>query len=307
LAEAITVSGQTSIRWAMDNMNRYLNNLLGTDKDYVIASDTDSLYVEMKGIVDKFVPNKTVQEKVEFLDKVCEGKIQPFIDKFYGELAERVNAYEQAMQMKREAIAETAVWTGAKRYIMNVWNNEGVAYKEAKFKMVGIEAVRSSTPTICRGAIEDAAKIVLSGRQEDLFEYIEKFRVLFHNANPAEIARNSSVKEMSKYTLGDKGVPMHVKGALNYNEMLRKLSLENKYPRINDGDKIKFVSLTLPNPARCEVIAFPAGYLPPEFNIEKYINREDHMGIGFMTPITTIATAAGMKTQHVATLEDFFS
>ena len=307
LAEAITVSGQASIRWAMDNMNAYLNKLLETDKDYVIASDTDSLYIEMKGLVDKFVSNKTTQEKVDFLDQVCEGKIQPYIDKFYGELANKVNAYEQAMQMKREAIAENAIWTGAKRYIMNVWNNEGVAFKEAKFKMVGIEAVRSSTPTICRGAIEEAAKIVLSGDQQKLLDYIEQFREKFNKADPADIARNSSVKEMTKYKLGDKGVPMHVKGALQYNAFLRKLNLENKYPKISDGDKIKFVAMNMPNPAQCEVIAFPSGYLPPEFRIEKYIDREDHLKVGFLTPMTTLATAANMKTEHVATLEDFFS
>lgn len=307
LAEAITVSGQTSIRWAMDNMNRYLNKLLGTDKDYVIASDTDSLYIEMKGLVEKFVPDKTTQEKVDFLDKVCEDKIQPYIDKFYGELSQRVNAYEQAMQMKREAIAENAIWTGAKRYIMNVWNNEGVAFKEAKFKMVGIEAVRSSTPTICRGAIEEAAKIVLTNDQEALFGYIERFREKFDKAAPADIARNSSVKELSKYRLGEKGIPMHVKGALYYNEMLKKLNLTEKYPKISDGDKIKFVSLKLPNPARCDVIAFSTGFLPSEFDLDKYIDRDDHFDVGFLTPITTIATAGGMKAVKVSTLEDFFS
>ena len=307
LAEAITLSGQVSIQWAMNRMNEYLRKLLGTDKDYVIASDTDSLYIEMEDLVNKFVPDKTTAEKVDFLDQVCEGKIQPYIDKFYGELATEMNAFEQAMAMKREAIAESAIWTGAKRYIMSVWNNEGVAFKEAKFKMTGIEAVRSSTPTICRGAIEEAAKIILKGDQSALFDYIESFRDKFNEANPADIARNSSVKEMSKYKLGDKGVPMHVKGALQYNDFLRKLNLTNKYPRISDGDKIKFVSLVVPNPAQCEVIAFPAGYLPPEFRLEKYINREDHIDVGFLTPITTIASAANMKTEQIATLEDFFS
>ena len=307
LAEAITISGQTSIRWAMNNMNAYLNKLLGTDKDYVIASDTDSLYIEMKGLVDKFVSNKTVQEKVDFLDKVCEDKIQPYIDKFYGELAQRVNAYEQAMQMKREAIAENAIWTGGKRYIMNVWNNEGVAFKEAKFKMVGIEAVRSSTPTLCRGAIEEAAKIVLSGDQEALYNYVDTFREKFYQAPADDIARNSGVKGMTEYSLGDKGTPMHVKAALHYNDLLRKMNLENKYAKISDGDKIKFVSLKLPNPLRCEVIAFPAGNLPPEFGIEKYIDRDEQMKVGFITPMTTLSSAGGMKAERIATLEDFFS
>ena len=307
LAEAITLSGQVAIQWAMNNMNDYINKILQSDKDWVIASDTDSLYIDMSGIVNKFFADKTTAEKVELLDKVCEDKIQPYIDKFYGDLATKMNGYEQAMQMKREAIAENAIWTGAKRYIMNVWNNEGVAYKEAKFKVVGIESVRSSTPTICRDAISDAAKIILKNDQDALFEYIEQFREKFNSANPADIARNSSVKEMSKYKLGDKGVPMHVKGALQYNEFLRKLNLTEKYPRISDGDKIKFVSLKVPNPAQCEVMAFPSGYLPPEFRLEKYIDREDHLKVGFLTPITTIATAGEMKTEKVATLEDFFS
>jgi DNA polymerase elongation subunit (family B) len=307
LAEAITLSGQVAIQWAMNNMNDYINKILQSDKDWVIASDTDSLYIDMSGIVNKFFADKTTAEKVELLDKICEDKIQPYIDKFYGDLATKMNGYEQAMQMKREAIAENAIWTGAKRYIMNVWNNEGVAYKEAKFKVVGIESVRSSTPTICRDAISDAAKIILKNDQDALFEYIEQFREKFNSANPADIARNSSVKEMSKYKLGDKGVPMHVKGALQYNEFLRKLNLTEKYPRISDGDKIKFVSLRVPNPAQCEVMAFPSGYLPPEFRLEKYIDREDHLKVGFLTPITTIATAGEMKTEKVATLEDFFS
>ena len=307
LAEAITLSGQVAIQWAMNNMNDYINKILQSDKDWVIASDTDSLYIDMSGIVNEFFGDKTTAEKVELLDKVCEDKIQPYIDKFYGDLATKMNGYEQAMQMKREAIAENAIWTGAKRYIMNVWNNEGVAYKEAKFKVVGIESVRSSTPTICRDAISDAAKIILKNDQDALFEYIEQFREKFNSANPADIARNSSVKEMSKYKLGDKGVPMHVKGALQYNEFLRKLNLTEKYPRISDGDKIKFVSLKVPNPAQCEVMAFPSGYLPPEFRLEKYIDREDHLKVGFLTPITTIATAGEMKTEKVATLEDFFS
>ena len=168
-------------------------------------------------------------------------------------------------------------------------------------------SVRSSTPTICRGAIEEAAKIVLTNDQEALFGYIERFREKFDKAAPADIARNSSVKELSKYRLGEKGIPMHVKGALYYNEMLKKLNLTEKYPKISDGDKIKFVSLKLPNPARCDVIAFSTGFLPSEFSLDRYIDRDDHFDVGFLTPITTIATAGGMKAVKVSTLEDFFS
>lgn len=307
LAEAITLSGQVSILWAMKKVNQYISKITGKEGEYVIASDTDSLYVELKDLVNKFCADKTTKQKVDFLDRVCEDRIQPYIDGFYQELADKVNAYEQAMQMKREAISEAAIWTGAKRYIMSVWNNEGVAYDPPYFKMTGIEAVRSSTPTVCRGAIEEAARIILNSDQEELYEYIEKFKAEFYSADIASIARNSSVKDIVKYSNATKGIPMHVNGALTYNRMLAEKGLTNKYPKITDGDKIKFVTLRLPNPSRSAVVAFPNGYLPTEFNLHDYVNKDEHLEVGFMNPIRTIATAAGKKVDKISTLEDFFS
>lgn len=307
LAEAITLSGQVSILWAMKKVNEYVSKIVGKEGEYVIASDTDSLYVELKSLIEKFCPNKTTKEKVDFLDRVCEDKIQPYIDGFYQDLANNVNAYEQAMQMKREAISESAIWTGAKRYIMSVWNNEGVAYDPPYFKMTGIEAVRSSTPTICREAIKEAARIILNSDQNDLYGYIDEFRVKFFDAQPSMIARNSSVKGLEKYIKAAKGVPMHVKASLVYNQLLSEKGLTETYPKISDGDRVKYVSLKMPNPTRSEVVAFPNSYLPPELDIERYIDREEHFEIGFMRPIRSIANAAGVKVDRIATLEDFFS
>jgi DNA polymerase elongation subunit (family B) len=211
------------------------------------------------------------------------------------------------MQMKREAISEAAIWTGAKRYIMSVWNNEGVAYDPPYFKMTGIEAVRSSTPTICRDAIKQAARIILNSDQSELYGYIDCFREEFFEANPSMIARNSSVKGLEKYIRATKGAPMHVKAALTYNRMISDKGLANTYPKITDGDRIKYVSLKMPNPSRSEVVAFPNSYLPPELDIERYIDREDHFEVGFMRPIRSIANAAGVKVDRISTLEDFFS
>ena len=51
-AEAITLSGQVSIRWIENKMNTYLNKVLKTiDQDYVIASDTDSIYLHLGPLV----------------------------------------------------------------------------------------------------------------------------------------------------------------------------------------------------------------------------------------------------------------
>ena len=156
-AEAITLSGQVSIRWIENKMNGFLNKILKTEEvDYVIASDTDSIYLNMGPLVDKFLSHKSDDKTkvVELLDKICEDKLEPFIERSYKELADYVAAYDQKMIMKRENIAERGIWTAKKRYILNVWNSEGVQYSEPKLKMMGIEAVKSSTPAPCRTIIK---------------------------------------------------------------------------------------------------------------------------------------------------------
>lgn len=308
LAEAITVSGQVGIRWAERAMNEYLNKLLkpATKKDYVIASDTDSLYVSMDGVVNQFMKGKSKLETVQLIDRICEEKLQPFIDGFYQDLCDHVNGFEQKMQMKREAIAERGIWTGAKRYIMLVWNNEGVQYSEPKFKMVGIEAVRSSTSTICRDIIKQGARIIIDLDQEKLYKFIEDAQVKFMAAELKDIARNSSVRDVKKYKLGDKGIPSHVSGALSYNDLIRRKDLANKYPVIKDGDRVKFVRLKMPNPTHGQWVSFPNTYLPAELNLEQFVDRDDLMKVGFITPLNTIASAANLNLEHQRTLESFF-
>lgn len=313
MAEAITLSGQVSIRWAERAMNEYLNNLLFRDnskqtaKDFVIASDTDSLYVSMDLVVQRFMKDKTTEQKVAMLDKIAEEKFQPYIDGFYQELCDHVNGFEQKMQMKREAIAERGIWSGAKRYIMLVWNNEGVQFKEPKFKMTGIEAVRASTPTACRDMIKKGARIIIDLDQKKLHSFIEECKKEFYEAPVKDVARNSSVKDMKKYRIGDMGVPSHVMGSLVYNDMIKKNNLDDKYPLIKDGDRVKFVRLKMPNPTQQQWVAFPNAYLPAELSLEKYVNRDDLADVGFLTPLNTIASAANMTLEQIATLDSFFA
>ena len=179
-AEAITLSGQVSIRWIENKMNKYLNKVLKTDdEDYVIASDTDSIYLNLGPLVEiVFKGRETTNQKiVDFLDKICTMEFEPYIESSYQELAEYVNAYDQKMQMKRENIADRGIWTAKKRYILNVWNSEGVAYAEPKLKIMGIEAVKSSTPAPCRKMIKDALKIVMNKTEDELIDFIEKSRI----------------------------------------------------------------------------------------------------------------------------------
>jgi len=259
-AEAITMSGQLSIRWIEKKINFYLNDLLGTkNKDYVIASDTDSIYITLEGLVKHVFPDGADDMKiVEFLDTACKKRIEPFIDKSYQELADSMNAYAQKMQMKRENIANKGIWKAKKMYILNVWNSEGVQYDKPKLKMMGIEAVRSSTPTACRDSIKKSLEIIMNGSEEDLQKYISDFRTKFRTLSFEDVAFTRGVKDIEKwYRFGrfESGTPIHVRGSVVFNQMIEKLKLQNKYQTIASGEKIKFVYLKNPNPTREHVIS----------------------------------------------------
>jgi DNA polymerase elongation subunit (family B) len=164
MAEAVTTSGQLSIRWIANKLNEFLNKTIGTEEyDYVVASDTDSVYLRLGNLVDKFLPQCGDTDKIiNFLNKSSEEIIQPFIDKQYTELAGLMNAYENKMQMGREVIAERGVWTAKKRYALNVWDSEGVRYDTPKLKIMGIETTRSSTPAIVREKLKEVISLILT-------------------------------------------------------------------------------------------------------------------------------------------------
>ena len=246
-AEAITLSGQVSIRWIENKMNAYLNKILKTDNDdYVIASDTDSIYLNLGPFVDKVFQGreKSDESVVRFLDKVCQVEFEKYIRNSYEALASYVNAYDQKMVMKRENIANKGIWTAKKRYILNVWNSEGVQYAEPKLKMMGIEAVKSSTPAPCRVAIKEALNVIMNEDEAAAQQYIADFREKFESMSAEEIAFprgcNNIAKNSSPATIYGKGCPMHVRGALLYNFWVKKKKLTHKYPLIQEGEKIKY-------------------------------------------------------------------
>ena len=311
LAESITLSGQLSIRWIEREMNKYLNKVLETDgKDYVLACDTDSMYLVLDELVDKvFGPNPDTMKVVDWLDKVCQEKFEPYIDKKYDELAEYVNAYGQKMKMKREAIADKGIWTAKKRYILNVYDNEGVRYSEPKLKLSGIEAVRSSTPSACRDSIKEALKVIVNGTNDELIEYNRKFRRKFDQMPFEDIAFPRGVKDLNSYTDArgtfNKGCPIHVRGALEYNKLLKQSGLDNKYQPINPNEKIKFCYMRKPNPTFSHVFAVPT-VLPPELGLEKYIDYETQFEKAYLEPLQNVLDAIGWVREHKASLEGLF-
>ena len=312
-AEAITLSGQVSIRWIQNKMNAYLNKILRTtDADYVIAADTDSIYLNLGPFVHEVFKGREKSDEsiVGFLDKVCQVEFEKYIGNSYEALASYVNAYDQKMFMKRENIANKGIWTAKKRYILNVFDSEGVRYKTPKLKINGIEAVKSSTPAPCRTAIKDALKVIMNGTEDELQKFIANFREKFEAMPVEDIAFprgcNNVAKNSSPATIYGKGCPMHVRGALLYNFYIKKRKLTHKYPIIQEGEKIKYVMLRTPNKINENVISF-FQTLPTEFGLDKSIDYDLQFKKSFLDPLTVILDTIGWKPEKVNTLEALWS
>jgi DNA polymerase elongation subunit (family B) len=312
IAEAITISGQLSIKWIEQKMNLYLNKTLKSSKDYVIASDTDSIYLNLGPLVKRVIP-ETVTDKlkiIRMLDKLCEDVIQPYIDKSYQELSDYTNAYAQKMVMKREALADKGIWTAKKRYLLNVYNNEGVEYTKPKLKITGLEAIKSSTPSACREKIKQAIEVIINQDEDAVIRFIEQFRIDFKQCPVADIAFPRGVNGLQKYSdvksiYGTK-TPIHVRGSLMFNHFINEKRLQKKYQTIKEGEKIKFIYLKEPNPIQSSVISFLSS-IPKEFDLEKYIDYDTQFEKSFIEPLKIILDAIDWRVQKTNSLEDFFS
>ena len=312
-AEAITLSGQVSIRWIENKINQKMNTILKTkDIDYVIASDTDSIYLHMGPLVDRVYEGreKTTEGIVTFLNKVCEMELEPYIESSYQELADYVNAYDQKMIMKRENIASTGIWTAKKRYILNVWDSEGVRYEDAKLKIMGIQAIKTSTPAPCRKFLKDAFTLLMNGTEDEVIDYIEECRTKFKSLPPEEVAFPRSVSNVEKWKsssdMYNKGCPIHVRGAILYNHYTKKKGIDNKYAAINNGEKIKFCYLKTPNWMHENVISFIQDF-PTELDLDKHVDYELQFSKSFLEPVKVILDCIGWETERKNTLESFFA
>ena len=312
-AEAITLTGQVAIRWIERKINEFMNRTLKTeDVDYVVASDTDSIYLNLGDLVGRVSPDGVLQSArvVEILNQFCEDKIVPYIDKSYKELSDYLQSYEETLVMKRECISERGIWTAKKRYILNVWDNEGIRYEEPKLKMMGIEAVRSSTPAPIREYIGEALKVVMGGTEDDLIAFVADTREHWNSLSPEEVGFPRTANNVDHYydpvTLYRKSTPMHVRGALMFNHQIKDKGLTNKYNLINPGEKIKYIHLKTPNPTGENVISFISEF-PKELGLNPYIDYDTMYQKGFIDPLQGILDAIGWKTEKQATLFDFFT
>jgi len=309
MAEAITLSGQLSIRWAERAVNDYMNQIVGTDNfDYVVAMDTDSLYVNFGPLVEKMGLTDTAQT-VKLLDQIGKDKFVPLFTKSYEDLATYMHAYDNKMVMGREAIADNGIWTAKKRYILNVHNNEGVQYAKPKLKIMGIEAVKSSTPASCRTALKGLFNIMITGTEKETQTAIQIFRKHFNSLPPHDVAFPRGVSDIGKwkdpYTVYKKGTPIHVRGSLTYNKLLKDGGLEKRHTLIKDGEKIKFIYLNAKNHIKQNVISF-YDYLPEELGLHKYVDYDTQFDKAFLAVVRPVLEAIGWSEEETVSLEDFF-
>lgn len=308
IAEGVTLTGQLTVRWAETAINKAMNKWLKTiDTDYIIAADTDSNYVNLHPLVTKVNP----KDPIGFMSKVCEEKITPVLEKAFAELFDRMNAYENRMVMEREVLADKGIWTAKKRYVLQVQDQEGVRFKEPKLKVMGIEAVKSSTPEVVRKKFMEAYKIMLNGSEEELQVFIEDFYDEFSSLPPEDVSFPRGLSDIEKWT-DEKNktyrlsTPIHVRGAILYNFRLKELGLDRKYEPIQNGAKVKFCHLKLPNPLRENVISYP-DYLPRELGLAEYIDYKTQFDKTFKEPLRLVSNPINWHLDRQDSIESFFS
>jgi len=317
IAESITISGQLSIRWVARKINEYLNTTLGTEnKSFLVGGDTDSIYITLNAIVKKYLGDKPTEKIVRSLDLYCEKKIQPIINAAYNELGEQMNVYHQRMRMSREVIAERGLWRAKKNYILSVWNSEGIQYTTPDLKIMGIECVKSSTPEMCRVAIKETIRLMMTSDEVTTQKYIKQFRGEFYSAPIEDISKNIGVSSInddmteepsgfdfsSSFLIRFKPkTSYHVKGSIVYNRMLIQKNLTQKYKTIISGTKVRLIYLKKENPTKNNLIAYP-DILPPEFKLAECIDRDVQFEKNYISPMKSLLDLAGWSVKKQSTL-----
>ena len=310
IAEGITMTGQLIIRTVAKRLTEFINDECNTHGiDYSFYSDTDSTYITLGRYVNDHLSTRTKSEVVDALDQYCARKIEPTINAACEELSSYLNTYQKKIKFKREIIADRGIWIAKKRYAVNVYNSEGVLYEEPKLKVLGMEIVRSSTPAPVRKALKEAVAITLREDEHKLRTYVQEIEKKWGMLEPEDIAFPRGVNGVKEYSdpnsIFRKGTPIHVRGALIYNHLLDTKQLGKKYPKIQEGDKIKFLYLKEPNPYGTHVITF-SGELPVEFKLREYIDYETMFEKSFLEPLNSLLSCIGWEVKERATLDGLF-
>lgn len=314
MAEGITITGQYFIRAVADAIDDYLSKITKSHLKSTFYIDTDSCYVTMESIVEKFIipklgENPDIQKIIDAMDKIANEKITPVINTACDGLSDYTNSLKQLMNFKRESLADKGVWCAKKKYALNVYDNEGIRYAEPKIKIMGLEIVRSSTPAPVRKMLKDAVKIVLTGTEKELQSKIDGWRSEFDAMSPDAIAFPRGVQRLDHYVdnnnIYQKGCPIHVRAALLFNHHIKACNLGDSYPLINDGDKIKFVYMKMPNSIHENIFGFIDRF-PHEVGITKYVDYNLMWEKAFLAPLDSIINTIKWNHKEMPSLAGLF-
>lgn len=298
-AEAITKTGQFVIRFIEIELNRVLDKFFESTKDRVIISDTDSVVLELSDLFTKSTISMSRDERIDILDLFAKQTLQPIIGRIINTIVTTLNAFPDVLSMKREIIADKTIVQSKKHYIMNVFDNKGVRYKTAKKKIIGMEAVRSSTPSWCKDRIKQALDIMFVSNNKECLQFIDQCQTdYWQELNLSIISFPRGLPDLELYTEQQKSLPIHVAAALAFNRFIRDTGLTKKYTPIRSGEKIKFCYLLNPNPFKSHVIGWNTTAAPKELNLEMYIDRQHNFYVGFLKPIQTLMEIVGWSTSR---------
>jgi DNA polymerase elongation subunit (family B) len=305
IGEAITMTGQLTVRLAEQRVNERLNSILEPKDDYIIAIDTDSIYLNVGKVLSRIKPPT---DNYEFCKEFSEKTITPMLKECFVELCNIMHGYENKMNMKLEKISNKAIWVAKKRYVLNVLYNEGVEYDKPKISVTGLDSKKSSTPKVCRTLIEKTLTMILNEDEKTVQAFVKEAKQNFRSLSPEMVASPRSVSDVDKYMSGNtyiKGTPINARGAILYNQLLKDKNVDKIYETIKNGDKIKYIYLKLPNKIKENVIAFKED-MPKEFELHDYIDYDLQFYKSYERPIEQILNAIGWQIKKKGSLRDRF-
>jgi DNA polymerase elongation subunit (family B) len=282
-------------------VNDCLNKKFNDKKDRIVAGDTDSIYVSLEDLGEFTDKNKMA----DVVNEICQNELLPVINESFDNIAKKMNLYEQKYRMKREIIADSALFVAKKKYIANVIDDSGTRYNYPyKLKVTGVEIIRGSTPEVLKNVMKNSVKLFFLKGKNKCQNYMKLFKKKYFTLGFSHIAIPMGVNKIEKYSNGDlKGSPIYSRAAIVYNKMVNDLKLTNE-PLIYEGSKIKYCYLKEPNHINSHVIG-AIDELPEEFGLDSYINRQIMWENTFKVPMERVLGLAGVDVEEINRLDLF--
>ena len=287
---AITNSGQRLTKESITFVNQYISDQLEIDpKTFVIASDTDSLYMELTDLLKKRNPDLDYNDREEKIKRLLTltSELQTVANANLNNITQDLfNMHgKHYFELKQEVIAEKAYWSGKRRYAMYIVNKEGVLIEELEMK--GLDIMKSNFPPYFKNFGEQLIKnILFSKSKEEIDKDVMDFKNSIQTVEWIKLLKPTGLKKMGEYIerkpmpgeLFSKlklKCPVNTKAAIIYNDFLRYKNLHVKYPEFTIGDKM-YIAILKPNPYQIEVMGYNGYNDPSEVTdlINKYIDRD---------------------------------